>query len=218
MDLQRTLLIGAIALLLFMLLTEWVAFKDEKTAAVAQETSRLISNTGDIPDAVPAPAPAEIYTESAEEDLPAPPDQAPAVAQVPTIEPVDSSRIVQIYSDVLQLAIDLKGGDIIELSLRKHLARLDEPNQPFVLLEDNEALIYVAQSGLIGTDGIDNNGRANYTASASRFTMTEGEDTLVVDLHWQDDSNVKVTKRLTLHRGEYLIDVDYIVENNSSER
>jgi YidC/Oxa1 family membrane protein insertase len=216
MDLQRTLLIGAIAVLSFMLLTEWVAFKDAKTTAAAQETTRLISNTDEIPADLPDPV--EIHTDSAEEDLPAAPGQAPVAAKAPAIEPTDSGRIVQVYSDVLQLAIDLKGGDIVELSLRKHLAQLDNPNKPFVLLEDNETLIYVAQSGLIGTDGIDNNGRANYTASAPRFTLAEGEDTLVVDLHWQGEPGIKVTKRLTLHRSDYLIDVDYIVENNSAER
>lgn len=216
MDLQRTLLIGAIAVLSFMLLTEWVAFKDAKTSALAQETTRLISNADEILPAVPAPV--VISTETSDEDLPAAPDHAPSEVQAPTIEPLDSSRIIQVYSDVLQLAIDLKGGDIIELSLPKYLAELDDPNQPFVLLEDNETLIYVAQSGLIGTDGIDNNGRANYTSSASRFTLAEGEDTLVVDLLWQGESGVKVTKRLTLHRGEYLIDVDYIVENHSTQR
>jgi YidC/Oxa1 family membrane protein insertase len=41
MDLQRTLLIGAIGVLSFMLLINWVAFKDAKTAATVQETSRL---------------------------------------------------------------------------------------------------------------------------------------------------------------------------------
>jgi YidC/Oxa1 family membrane protein insertase len=41
---------------------------------------------------------------------------------------------------------------------------------------------------------------------------------LIIDLHWQGDSEVKVIKRLTLQRGEYLIDVDYLVENNSSQR
>ena len=42
MDLQRSLLIGAIAVLSFMLLTEWVGFKEDR-APVTQETSRLTS-------------------------------------------------------------------------------------------------------------------------------------------------------------------------------
>ena len=54
MDLQRSLLIGAIAVLSFMLLTEWVAFKDEKAATQTQQTTRLITNGADAsPGEVP---------------------------------------------------------------------------------------------------------------------------------------------------------------------
>jgi YidC/Oxa1 family membrane protein insertase len=216
MDLQRSLLIGAIAVLSFMLLTEWVAFKDAKTATVVQETSRLISNTERIPPALPEPNVNSIATTA--EDLPAAPEQPVPESKAPATAAEVNGRIVQVYTDVLQLAVDLDGGDIVELSLPKYLEHLDNPNVPFVLLEDNEALIYIAQSGLIGSNGIDNNGRAQYTASAPRFTLDEGKDTLVVDLHWQGDANIKVTKRLTLRRGDYLIDVDYLVENNSGQR
>ena len=57
MDLQRTLLIGAIAVLSFMLLTEWVAFKDAKNSAASGETARLISSNGngELPQAPPVP-------------------------------------------------------------------------------------------------------------------------------------------------------------------
>ena len=44
MDLQRSLLIGVIAILSFMLLTEWVAFKDERSQAEDAQTTRLIAN------------------------------------------------------------------------------------------------------------------------------------------------------------------------------
>jgi YidC/Oxa1 family membrane protein insertase len=36
-------------------------------------------------------------------------------------------------------------------------------------------------------------------------------------LTWQGNANVSITKRLTLHRGSYLINVDYLIENNSAE-
>lgn len=216
MDLQRTLLIGAIGVLSFMLLTEWVAFNDAKTAVVAQETSRLLPNAGEIPTTQPEPN--VNAAASTEDDLPALPDQSPSETKTPSAATTNSNSILQIYTDVLQLAVDLKGGDIIELSLPKYLAELDNPNKPFILLEDNDSLIYIAQSGLIGADGIDNNGRAVYTAAGTRFSLADGEDSLIVDLHWQDDTNIKVTKRLTLRRGEYLVDVDYLVENNSDQR
>jgi len=227
MDLQRTLLIGAIAVLSFMLLTEWVAFKDAKNSVADKETSRLVSNMGDLPTASPAqeelptsiPAPQEPPSAVDNgEDLPDVPDQPVAKKPSTTAEVIESDRIIQVYTDVLQMAIDLKGGDIIELSLRKYLAKLDNPNQPFILLEDNEALVYIAQSGLIGPDGIDTEGRAEYVSSASRYTLAEDADTLTVDLIWVGDNNVKITKRFTLRRGEYVMDVDFIVENHGPER
>ena len=223
MDLQRSLLIGAIAVLSFMLLTEWVAFKDAKTATAAQETTRLITgdDTGtasnpqaDLGDALEQADPA-----SADEDLPAVAENVEASPQDATVlVNGNSSRIVEVHTDVLQFAIDLQGGDIVELALPKHLAQLDNPDLPFVLLEQNEQRIYIAQSGLIGTNGIDKGSRANFTTSDNRFALNEGEDSLTVDLNWQDDSGVRVTKRFTMQRGDYLIKVEYLVENNSSSR
>ena len=216
MDLQRSLLIGAIAVLSVMLLTEWVAFKDAKTATVAQETSRLINSAGDVPSALPE---LEVETpEAMEEDIPVAPDAVREASETLQAPVANSGRIIQVHTDVLQLAIDLQGGDIIELALPKYLAKQDNPDVPFVLLEQNQQLTYIAQSGLIGTNGIDKGGRATFTASAPRFVMGEGEDSLTVNMSWQDDSGVKITKRFTLRRGDYLVDVDYLVENNSSAR
>lgn len=215
MDLQRILLIGAIGVLSFMLLTEWVAFSDVKSAATAvKETSRL------NPEAVvPSPPDSgQAPVAAAGDDIPEVPDHSTAEPTSTAAEAVTMDSVIQIYTDVLHLAVDLKGGDIIELSLPKYLAEIDNPKKPFILLEDNQALIYVAQSGLIGTDGIDSNGRANFTASSPRFDLADGADTLVVDLHWEGDGEVDVVKRLTFHRGEYLVDVDYIVDNKSDKR
>ena len=215
MDLQRSLLIGAIAVLSFMLLTEWVAFKDARTATAAQDTARLINSSGDLSPAIPD---SDLATSSAAEDLPTAPDAVSTSAEPASAPVIASDRIVFVRSDVLQLAIDLQGGDIIELSLPQHLAQKDNPANPFVLLEQNEKLTYIAQSGLIGIDGIDKNGRASYTTSSSSFTLGDSEDLLTVNLQWQGNGDIKVIKQITLRRGDYLIDVDYLVENNSEQR
>ncbi|MDG2271752.1 MAG: membrane protein insertase YidC [Halioglobus sp.] len=216
MDLQRTLLIGALAALSFMLLTEWVTFSDNKSAAEMQDTSRLISTTDETLSALPEPTVESITNE--EEDLPSAPEYAAVATTSPSTVTVDKARIVQIKTDVLQLAVDLKGGDIMELSLPKYLAELDDPDVPFVLLEDNDVLTYIAQSGLIGPDGIDSNGRALFSSSSNNYNLQPTAESVVVDLTWQSDSGVSVIKRLTLHRSSYLIDVDYLIENNSGQR
>ena len=168
MDLQRSLLIGVIAVLSFMLLTEWVAFTGEREAqAVTPQTRLTDSGTG-------------IASASGQADIPVTLD-APAVESsddLPTLEPEtteaapqsssNAGRIVQVYTDVLQLAIDLDGGDIVEVALPKHLAEIDNPDVPFVLLEQNANRVYVAQSGLIGPDGIDSTGRATVSAAQPR--------------------------------------------------
>jgi YidC/Oxa1 family membrane protein insertase len=191
MDLQRSLLIGAIAVLSFMLLTEWVAFKEQRTPT-AQETSRLLSGT-DTAQALPQPL-AEPQAQDIEEDLPS--------------APLEQE----------QQATETDGGDIVELALPQFLEKMDNPDVPFVLLENNNTRTYIAQSGLIGTNGIDSQGRATFTTSSSRFDLQDGEDSLTVSLNWQGEDGVKVTKRFTFHRGDYLIDVDFLVENNSESR
>jgi YidC/Oxa1 family membrane protein insertase len=217
MDLQRSLLIGAIAVLSFMLLTEWVAFKESKNAA-GQDTTRLISSQETpVPSLPDSPQP-EPDSSDIEEDLPSAPATAEQKPELPERVAVDSGRIVQVHTDVLQFAIDLEGGDIIELALPKHLAELGKTDQPFVLLEQNNTRTYIAQSGLIGPDGIDHGGRPTYSAASSRFALESGKNTLTVDLVFAGEGGVKVTKRFTLRRGDYLIDIDYLVENGRDSR
>jgi len=218
MDLQRSLLIGAIAVLSFMLLTEWVAFKEDRTAAATQETARLIN--GDDSVAAELPTLQDTAPGDAADDLPdAPePDATAMKSEAPQVQRASDSRVIEIHTDVLQLAVDLQGGDIIELGLPKFLEKLDNPGVPFVLLEQNETRTYIAQSGLIGTDGIDKDGRAVFTSSSARYELPEGDDTLTVDLLWRGNDGLQITKRLTLHRGVYLIDVEYLVTNNTDAR
>lgn len=215
MDLQRVLLIGAAFILSFMLLTEWVAFKDTRTAAIAEENTRLLSS--DLVDASVLPETPAAAMADSEDELPVTPvaaDDQPKTSEV--TEPT-SQRLVRVQTDVLQFVIDLNGGDIIELALPKHLEHLDD-DAPFVLLEQNEQLVYIARSGLLGPNGIDGKTRAEFTAAAPSFELREGEDSLTIDLQWRGNGAVTITKRFTLRRGDYLIDIDYLVENNSTER
>jgi len=215
MDLQRSLLIGAIAVLSFMLLTKWVDFADTRTAASAVENVRLsadpVTSTAELPVAS-APD-----STGSSDDLPSV-TESTAPPEAPAAKELGNTRIIQVHSDVLQLAIDLAGGDIVELALPKFPAELAKPDVPFVLLEQNDTRTYIAQSGLIGANGIDKDNRPTYTTAASIYRMAEGKNELVVDLSWQDDSGIKVTKRFSLARGDYLVRVEFLVENGSQNR
>ena len=218
MDLQRSLLIGAVAVLSFMLLTEWVAFKEEKTAATANISNRIISNgssaNSELPD-LPKPGSG---SDLSLEDIPVAAEEENAAIEVNVADRESTGQIIQIKTDVLQVAIDLRGGDIIEASLPAFLEKLDNPDRPFVLLEKNEQRIYVAQSGLIGTNGIDKGARSQFSSASSHYSLDQGQDSLQVDLYWQNDAGISIIKRFTLQRGEYLVKVEYLVDNASTER
>lgn len=212
MDIQRALLIGAILLLSFMLLSEWVNFRAAKDAGreAAQRLTQPIAPAPDTPD-LPGQ---EAVDAGSNEDLPTvqsaqPPKEAPSLSA--------AQQIIRVYTDTLQVAIDRSGGDIVEVALPKFLAAIDDPTTPFVLLENNRQRVYVAQSGLIGKNGIDGESRARYTSAQTRYDMND-DDELAVDLFWENGQGLKVTKRFAFTRGSYLVDVSFIVDNRGRER
>lgn len=230
MDIQRTLLIGVIFLLSFMLLIEWTRFSAEKDEPIVAE--RL---TQDVPSSSSGTSPATMMDDgrsAAAKDLPpqlAAPD-IDAIAgtdDLPTVigsesistENVKSigDNIVRVFTDTLHLAIDLNGGDIVEVALPEYLAEIDNPDNPFVLLESSPQRTYVAQSGLIGPDGIDAPNRAQFTAGAATYRLGSDQQ-LEVLLNWTGSAGVQVRKRFTFTKGSYLVAVDYLVENNGTER
>lgn len=215
MDVKRSLLIGAAAVLSFMLLTEFVNFRAERTPPPpAQETIM-------VEDVAPSATNLDIVDLSASVDVAEVGGDVPVVSeQVPQIEQVTQTTgsLISIENDVLVLVVDLNGGDFVQSALPHFPARLDDPSIPFLLLENGSRRSYVAQSGLVGENGIDKKGRARFTASQTSFQMAAGEDVLSVDLHYIDSDQVKITKRITMRRGDYLVDVEYLVDNRSSQR
>ena len=202
MDIQRYLLIGAMALLSWMLLTEWVVFKDNQaqitTASFStpdtneQPTqSTVLASDSDIPDLVSI-------------------DSSPAIVSDTTISTGLSS--VTVSTDTLDLTIDLNGGDIVYSGLKQHLAKLDDPDKPFVLLEQNQRREYIAQSGLIGPDGIDSTTRARFESEAPSFFMGDNP-VLSVPLYHTADSGLRVVKEFLFTRGSHLVTVRYTIEN-----
>ena len=209
MDLQRTLLIAVIGVLSFMLLTEWVAFKEQRADNPVVSQAAAPINT--VPD-VPA---VSVAQQQASDDLPVVSSESETTA-IPVLE--SDSNAVSVTTDVLELRIDLAGGDIFQLGLPQYHARIDTPNVPLLLLQRDERRLYVAQSGLIGQDGIDSGGRANFTSTKSSYQLAEAADSLQVDLQHVSESGIDITKRFTLRRGDYLVRVEYLVTNNSEQR
>ena len=205
MDWQRNLLIGAIVVVLAVLFVRWNAFQDEQVVAEQETRSEEI--------VVP-----EVNADVA--DVSEPDAGIPAVAgevtSRPSGAPAADSRLITVTSDTLQLTIDTYGGDIVKAALLKFPVAEDTPDKPFVMLNRTSDTTYIAQSGLIGTNGTDTNaGRPRYRVSSDSFSLDSGADELVVNLQL-DQGDALVTKQFVLSRGDYVVKVNYLVENRAA--
>lgn len=202
MAIPRYVLYAAIAVVSFMLLTEWVKFRDQKHLAEVTAAPTPTITITETPNSVPS---ATSTAQQGSGDVPS----------VDSAQPVVSSNIstdlITITTDVLRVQIEPKGGDIVSVALIKHSAHIDTPEIPFQLLQ-NDKRLYIAQSGLIGPDGTDTNAsRPMFAATAKQFTLGD-RDELVVELK-ADSNGVPITKQFAFDRGNYLIDVSYQINN-----
>lgn len=217
MDLTRFFLYTALAVVTYLLLLAWnedypnqvpePASQPEVSLADLPDTETASPAQNDVPSQIPPAQSTPVQNESQEQtDVP-----------VTVTNNTSGTRLISISTDTLELSVDLNGGDIVYLALPQYLRELDVPDEPFVLLQDEPSRSYVAQSGLIGVNGIDSSNRAQYQSSATAYTLSSGQDSLTVDLHTTTDSGVDIIKRFRFERDSYVIDVSYQVTNNSGQ-
>ncbi|WCR46161.1 membrane protein insertase YidC [Stutzerimonas stutzeri] len=200
MDIKRSILLVALAVVAYLMVLQWN--QDYGQAALPTETAQSQPAAPALPDSPSA------TTEGNADDVPAVAGQQQASAP--------SSQLIRVRTDVLDLAIDPRGGDIVELHLPQYPRRQDRPDVPFQLFERSGERTYEAQSGLIG-DGPDKaSGRPQYSSEKTEYRLAEGQDELVVDLNYSADG-VNYTKRFTLERGNYALKVNYLIDNQSEK-
>ena len=231
MDIQRTILLVALAVVSYMMVLQWNQDYGQapETAAITQSSSANKQSSANNQFA-PNTAQAAIS-----DDVPTAVNE---LTQDPTLtDTVVSDDLIYVNTDVLQLAIDPNGGDIVELKLSQYPRNAATPDIPLQLFENSSERVYVAQSGLVGSNGPDAraSGRPLYSVTQQNFTLQDGQDQLNVDLSFQENG-VNYTKRFTFHRGlslecsareisqrqvscindeAYQINLTYLVDNQS---
>lgn len=197
MDWQRYTLVGGIAAVLLALVYQWNAFKEQHTPALDQKTvvHHQTEETTTLPNR-PAGNSGELPEEGA----------------VPEVGASAQPQLITVNTDTLSLLIDPNGGDIVKVALRKFYEKLDTPDRPLILLNQTRSHTYISKSGLVGGQGNCSAGRPLFSSDASEYALQEGKDTLTVDLK-QTQGGIGFTKRFTFTRGNYLINVSYLVDN-----
>lgn len=192
----RALIIVAMLITTWLLVMAWQ--KDYSGVDQSSTQNTTVTTTGDLPSV------------NSNADLPA----SSAQPNASVAASVDG-QLINVSTDLYDIKINPVGGDVVFASLKDYDAKLNS-NNPFVLLEENSNRVYLAQSGLVGQNGIDTaQGRAKYDYVSSNYAMAEGQETLSIPLTYSKDG-VTVTKTFTFTQGKYPIEVSYNINNNSA--
>jgi len=193
MESQRSLLFIALMVVTYLLFSQWQlqnAPETQQASITQQQQATTDANTDFVPESSDSTA-STIKSTTA------------------------SAKLISVVTDTFTLKINSQGGDIVEVKLHKF--DTEQGNGiPFTVMQNGNQK-YIAQSGLTGANGIDRviKGRPIYSSAQSNYELA-GNDSLVVDLAFKDDTGLQVIKRFTFNANSYRVDVEYLVTNNTN--
>ncbi len=193
MESQRSLLVIGLALVSFLLWQQWnIANAPQPVTPVAEVSQNSATSSADL----------QLTTADTEQ---------------PAATVTASARTIEVSTDVFNLSIDSRGGDIVALTLPDFELEKGKA-EPYPLMRRLPGFEYVAQSGLIGRDGPDDsrNPRPVYSAAHTSYRMAEGATELVVPLTF-NHNGLQVEKRFIFTAGQYDVRVEYLLHNQSTE-
>ena len=129
----------------------------------------------------------------------------------------NSAQRITVKTDVMDLAIDLKGGDIVYAALLRYPVSIEKSDQPFVLLNQSDALDYIAQSGVISASGkdLDSEERPLFTSVQPHYELSGNKLEVVLDYTWAQGLHAR--KIFEFKKGDYSIQVKYQIENKTTQ-
>jgi YidC/Oxa1 family membrane protein insertase len=181
-------------------------------ADAAAENPAPVTNSatplGSTPLGSTPPAAALVATPPAG-TAPAPAASAPGAAALPPLH---------VSTDVLDVEINLKGGELDQADLLQYPQRKDAPNIPVRLLSrEPPADLYLVQTGLAGTAGASAPTHlATWSSAQQTYALPAGANELRVPLTWTDGAGLRVTKTFVFTRGLYSIGLIYDVQNGGA--
>jgi YidC/Oxa1 family membrane protein insertase len=215
----RLILWGVLAALLFLNYQTWM--HDYEAAPAAQSAGTLTpgappnvlgqsvpeASTPSAPNAAPTPGTAPAT---------APSTTAPAGAATPGAADAAPAAPLHVTTDVLDMQINLKGGELDRADLLRYPLRKDSPNIPVRLLSyEPPPTLYLLQSGLTGPAGeATPTHLATWTSSEKNYVLGASASELRVPMTWSDGAGLTVTKTFVFTRGQYAIGLDYDVKND----
>jgi len=213
-DIRRTILWVIFGFSMVLLWDQWQVHNGQKPTFFPSSATQNAKVTATAPAAMgsaPSTAiPAPVATASSV------PGVSPIPANVPAAVTAKKEQLV-VSNDVLTLTFDTEGGTLVRSVFTKY-ADMTDKSSGFVLLEESNARVYVAQSGLIGTTGSQlPTHKTVMTAVPGDRALRDGQDQFEVKFESPSVGGVKLAKTYTVKRGAYDLAVRHEIINTGTE-
>jgi len=218
----RMMLWIALAFVLYLNYDAWMRDYGAPPAAAPVNTAAPSPSNTTSPSAPPA---------TLGDTVPQAATPAPSAAQAPPMATgaaalpaagatggADTGADLVVRTDVLDLHINLKGGELDQADLLQYPLHKDDSGVPVRLLnKDSANSLYVLQTGL-SSDGAQAapTHLVTWSAPQQNFNLAAGAEEMRVPLTWSDGAGLSVTKTFVLRRGSYAIDLVYDVRNSGA--
>jgi YidC/Oxa1 family membrane protein insertase len=216
-DIRRTILWVIFGFSMVLLWDQWQVFNGQKptffppATTAAKPPAVATTPASSVPAGVAAVPGTTAPVAAVPSAIPATPSaDAPAAA-------VKKERIV-ISNDVLTLSFDTEGGALVGSVFTKY-ADMNDKSKGFVLLDESNSRVYVAQTGLIGTSGAPSlpTHKTLMTALPGERKLQPGQNQVEIKFESPAVGGVKLVKTYTLKRGAYDLNVRHDIVNTGSE-
>ena len=149
------------------------------------------------------------------EELPSMQATPDAVSDGAASEPdLTAGSIIVVTTDVFEIEINTRGGTLQSATMHNFPVAKDTPDKKIQMLNTDPSDLGVIRSWLRNKEGSAPDANTLFNATTLRFDMN-GEDELVVPMTWTDANGVEFEKRYTFTRGNYGIEMQLDVKNNS---
>ena len=202
METTRFILLIALALVLTMI---WQAWQEDYGEVYSTQTNgealipEPLTGAVDLPEAPTA----DVDSES-----------SPFITET-SVKQTQNGEVVHVKTDVLDLEINTLGGTIQHLALLNYPISKKQQDDKVILLNNEDDYFYLIQGGLLSKGEVANH-KTLFSSENDNYQL-EDRDSVSVPLFWESDKGLKIRKTLTFYKGQYIADIDYEIQNSTSE-
>ncbi|MFV2055262.1 MAG: membrane protein insertase YidC [Thiohalomonadales bacterium] len=140
-------------------------------------------------------------------------------SELSTKNSTENDKRIRVRTDLLDIELSSKGGDIQRAALLDYPYEAAEPDVKVQLFDDKLPNLMIAQGGVLAKKGFSPsiNHHTYYDIGQTEYQLAPGADSVDVVFTYEDPTGFTVIKTLTFKRNSYVIDVNYQLQNNTGK-